>query len=143
MNNHSVSLGSWVGQTLQVLSRTLDLRSQKHAVIASNLANMDTPGYQPLELTFEEELQQALGHGATQPRRTHQDHLPGGLTDVARVQARLRKHQDYALGNGSYQLDLDREMAKLAQNSLGYEVTVQLIAKKLAGLRLAISEGGR
>jgi len=59
------------------------------------------------------------------------------------VQPTVRLRRDYALGNGLYQLDLDREMAKLAQNHLRYEVTVQMIAKKLAMLRQAISEGGR
>lgn len=143
MDNNSLPFANWVGRTVQVLSRSLDLRSQRHGVIASNLANMDTPGYQPLELTFEEELQQVLGQTGHLQTRTHQDHLPGTVDEVAMIEPRLRLHRDYALGNGSYQLDLDREMARLAQNSLAYEVTVQLISKKLASLRLALSEGGR
>ena len=143
MNNHSFSFGNWVGRTVQLLSRSLDLRAQRHGVIASNLANIDTPGYKPLELTFEKELQQALDLGGPRPTRTHQDHLPGTVGEVATIEPRLRQQREYALGNGSYQLDLDKEMARLAQNSLAYEVTVQLVTKKLAGLRLAISEGGK
>ena len=143
MNSRPFSFGNWVGRTVQVLSRSLDLRSQRHAVISSNLANMDTPGYKPLELTFEKELQEALGQGGPQPIRTHRHHLPGSADEAATIQPRLRQHRDYALGNGSYQLDLDREMARLAQNSVAYEVTAQLIARKLAGLRLAINEGGK
>ena len=143
MNNSSLSFSNWVDRTVQVLSRSLDLRSQRHSVIASNLANMDTPGYKPLELTFEKELQQALGLNGIQPIRTHQDHLPATAGEAATIQPQLRPHREYALGNGSYQLDIDKEMAKLAQNSLAYEVTAQLINKKLAGLRLAIGEGGK
>jgi flagellar basal-body rod protein FlgB len=143
MSNSSFTFGNWVGRTVQLLSRSLDLRSQRHAVIASNLANIDTPGYKPLELTFEKQLQQATGQGGPQPIRTHQHHLPGDMDDVAKIEPRLRQQQEYALGNGSYHLDLDKEMARLAKNSLAYEVTVQLISKKLAGLRLAINEGGK
>ena len=143
MNNRSFSFGNWAGRTVQLLAKSLDLRSQRHGVIASNLANIDTPGYKPLELTFEKQLQQAIGQGGVQAIRTHQDHLPGDMDDLATIEPRLRQQREYALGNGSYQLDLDKEMARLAKNSLAYEVTVQLISKKLAGLRLAISEGGK
>ena len=143
MNERSFSLGNWFGRTIQVMSKALDLRSQKHAVIAGNVANMDTPGYKPRELTFEKELQQAIGTAGLQPRRTHGRHLPVGPDQVAELEPRLRMRRDYAMGNGSYQLDLDKEMAKLAQNNLIYEATVQLIAKKMASLRFAITEGGK
>jgi len=133
----------WLGRTVDFLGRALDLQSEAHGVISGNLANLDTPGYIPRELTFEQELQQALGQGELSLQRTHPDHLPPGAADVSQLKPEVRYRQDFALGNGSYQLDLDNEMAKLAQNNLKYEATVRLIAKKLAMLREAITEGGK
>jgi flagellar basal-body rod protein FlgB len=143
MSEPSTVTANWLGRAVQVLSRTLDLRAQRHAVISGNLANLDTPGYIPRELTFEGQLQQVLGHQGLQPKRTDARHLPPGPEDGAGVQGRLRLRRDYALGNGSYYVDLDREMARLAQNDLLYETTVQLLAKRLSALRLAIIEGGK
>ncbi|MBW1980194.1 MAG: flagellar basal body rod protein FlgB [Deltaproteobacteria bacterium] len=144
MEGKIFAAGGWLGRTMEVFSRALDLRAEKHAVIAANVANMDVPGYVPKELTFERELQQALGQGGgLQPVRTNPHHLPAAGDSLAAVQGKLEDRRDYALGNGSYQLDLDNEMSRLVQNDLKYEVTAQLLAKKLTLLRLAIVEGGK
>src|SRR5215470_17141467 len=64
--------------TLDVLHKTLDLRQQRHTVLASNIANAETPGFIAKEVRFEEALRAA----ATPPpppsplTRTHPEHLP-------------------------------------------------------------------
>ena len=61
-------------RTMRLLERTLDLRSGRQRVIASNLANEETPGYRASELTFMDQLQSAhkgplpIVLAATQPR---------------------------------------------------------------------------
>lgn len=47
-------------RTINVLSKVLDLRQQKQELIASNIANAQTPGYIPAQLSFEEDLARAL-----------------------------------------------------------------------------------
>jgi len=47
-------------QTFESLSRALDLRTENQTVIASNIANADTPGYQAKELNFEKALARAI-----------------------------------------------------------------------------------
>ena len=51
-------------QTFEALSRTIDLRTQNQTVIASNIANADTPGYQAKELDFEKAMGRALESGS-------------------------------------------------------------------------------
>jgi flagellar basal-body rod protein FlgB len=46
-------------RTIRLLERSLDLRSARQRVIASNLANEETPGYRASELTFMDQLQSA------------------------------------------------------------------------------------
>src|SRR5215475_3584432 len=63
--------------TLDVLHKTLDLRQQRHTVLASNIANAETPGFIAKDVRFEEALQA----GATPPqpsplRQTHPEHCP-------------------------------------------------------------------
>ena len=48
------------GKTVDLLSRALDFRSANHSVIAGNLANIDTPGYKPKELSFNKELRKVM-----------------------------------------------------------------------------------
>ena len=47
----------------QLLSKVLDLRAEKAQVIASNIANAETPGFTPSEFTFEQDLANAI-HGS-------------------------------------------------------------------------------
>ena len=46
-------------ETISMLSKALDLRSRKHSVIVSNIANIDTPHYKAFDLAVEEELKRA------------------------------------------------------------------------------------
>jgi len=69
---------------IHLLKKTLDLRSANQRVIASNIANADTPGYAPARFEFEQELQQAIqGKGLVQ--NTHPDHIPIGASDLSSV----------------------------------------------------------
>lgn len=57
---------SWlVDPTQRILEQALDGLSQRNALIASNLANIDTPGYQPQSIDFESTLRAELGDQAT------------------------------------------------------------------------------
>ncbi|MHC4454093.1 MAG: flagellar basal body rod protein FlgB, partial [Planctomycetota bacterium] len=47
-------------KNIEVLSKLLDLTNVKNKVIANNIANVNTPGYKKLEVTFQEELRKAI-----------------------------------------------------------------------------------
>ncbi|MFT5430582.1 MAG: flagellar basal-body rod protein FlgB [Myxococcota bacterium] len=106
------------------LGRSLDLRLKRQELITSNLVNSDTPHYQPKDLEFEGYLQsaQALEAGA--------DKLP-----VDRVVDR---------GNATDTLDgnavnKDEEIGKASENMLRYTTTLELMQRKMAILRYAIT----
>ncbi len=50
------------GKTFQIIEKALELRSQKSAVISSNLVNIDTPGYRARDLPFKKIMEQYLGN---------------------------------------------------------------------------------
>lgn len=125
---------------IHLLKKTLDLRSANQRIIASNIANADTPGYTPARFEFEQELQQALqGKGAAQI--THPGHIPLGASDLSSVTGTISRDQDTTgIGDGNG-VNIDQEMLTLSENELMYESATQLLNKKLAMLSYVIQGG--
>lgn len=129
-----------MGRTIEILSRVLDFRSANHQVIAGNLANIDTPGFRPKELSFDHELQRAADKTNLYLKTTNPGHLSlssgatGGSFSVNAMEIESME---------SNQLNIDEEMAKMMKNNLLYEVSARLLTKKFQSLRTAIEEGKR
>ena len=112
----------------RTLERALDLRLDRQNLIASNLANVDTPGYQPVDLRFEETLRSML------------DDRGGGLPPSAAEAFFDPAVTPGADGNG---VDLDREMSRSSINSMLYSTALRLHQGRTQLLRLALTEGAR
>ena len=120
------------------LSYALDFHLERHNLLASNLANVDTPRYKPLDLArvgndgFEQAMQVALA-------RTDQRHMSVGGSDplVGRV------FQDLSAGGGADGnfVSLDRESGKLAANRLRYDMVSVLVKSQLDSLMKAANDG--
>ncbi len=128
-------------RTMATLGRALDLRSEKHELIASNIANMDTPGYKPFDLLVEETLQKEDGPAGVTLAATRPGHI-GGNPAQGRIEQIVQRTADagQVKGDGNA-VDVDREMSALAENSLMYSVLTRSLSKKFAAIRLAISGG--
>lgn len=113
-------------QTYEALSRALDLRSENQTIIAANIANADTPGYQAEELSFEKAMGKALESG----------------DDVSRVKGELHHQINDVVREDGNTVDRDAEMVSMAQNQLLYDAAADLVKKKLALLKYTISDGG-
>ena len=116
-------------------SKALVLRAERQRVIASNIANADTPGYVARDLNFKDAMSQASGAGlsASGASRaggaTHPKHiaLSGGTTGSAGGASGLAytaQTQPTVDGNS---VDLDRERANFVDNSVRYESTLRFI----------------
>lgn len=129
------------GQTIELLSKEIDLRARNHNHIAANLANVETPGYTPTRLSFEQQLKEALS--ARPPHSsgvTHERHIPlkGKPHDLGAVQGTVVDSSASTVGRDGNRVDVEREMAALAENQIMYNASVQLLAKKFEGLKQAI-----
>jgi len=131
-------------KTISLLERSLDLRSLNQRVLASNIANMDTPNYKAVELGVVEEMQREKD---TNPGislvRTHVNHLPIKNTAMNQVKLKTAKAPDFSLRGDGNTVDIDRTMGSLSKNTLLYNAATQLISNKLKGLRNAIKGGGQ
>lgn len=121
--------------TLQLLERSLDTRLERHNVLASNLANADTPGFLPRDVDFASAMRAAAqeigggqgqgeGHGPRAPAPT----LVGAAAGAA-------------AGIDGNKVDADRTLVSLAENGLQYGASAKVAAKKLAILRYVASDG--
>lgn len=132
-------------KTINTAAKALDLRSRRHELIVSNLANADTPDYKSFDLLIEKAIaSQDEDKGQLQMKRTHTGHLQlnGGTRNNLQPYIVQHKDQNNLRGDGNT-VDMDREMANLASNQLLYKVTTQLVGKKFQGLKNVIKGGNR
>lgn len=129
------------GTTVDLLGKTLDLRAQNHNHISANIANAETPGYVPTRLSFESELKEAVkGKGVGTPVTTNPRHIPlkGKGTSLENVTGTIVETPANSVGVDNNAVELESEMGKMAENQIMYNASVQLLAKKFEGLKLAI-----
>jgi flagellar basal-body rod protein FlgB len=100
------------------LERYMDLLSSRQKLVASNIANADTPGYRTQDIDFQSEFLNAAG-GA--PRTAEVTELP--------------------VKNDGNNVSLDREARLLAENALRFQLASQLMKSQLRVVRSAIQEG--
>lgn len=127
---------------MQLLSKVLDLREQNQQVIASNIANAETPGYSPARFEFEEELKMAVGKPDNLTlTRSHQQHIPVGLHDLQSVSGSITYAEDQTGIGDENGVKVDDEMLALSENQILYEAAAQLLKKKLAMISYVVSGG--
>jgi flagellar basal-body rod protein FlgB len=130
------------GGTLPLLERAMDLRSLKHNVTVSNIANKDTPDYKAFDLLVEEELKKTMGSGNELGlKRTRRGHFSGRTIGGGAVSVEADKSSQYAVKRDGNTVDIDKEMAKLSENNLMYNALSQIISRKFQGLKEVIQGG--
>lgn len=131
---------SSIAKNFEVYSRALDLRSQRHQVLASNIANADTPNYKARDFDFRSAMQTALGEkagvGSLPMHLTARGHLGAGVNGGAPALQYRSEFQSAVDGNT---VDMDVERAQIADNALQYQILTQLIGNKFQGLRSAMA----
>lgn len=131
-------------QTLATATRALNLRARRHELIISNLANADTPGYKAFDLEMKAAIAAQAGEGPTAHlAQTHPVHIPVGPSRNDHLRPYLVRSADpnNMRGDGNT-VNMEREMANLAENQLMYKASAQIVAKKFQSLKSVI-QGGR
>jgi flagellar basal-body rod protein FlgB len=122
-------------KVMNLLADDLDVRVQNSKIIASNIANVDTPGYKAKELKFQQMLSDNMD--GLQMKRTNVKHItdaPAGLQSAEISESSIAGRPD---GNN---VNIDEEMLKLTENNIKYNVAVQLLSKKMRQIQTAISQ---
>ena len=117
------------GKTIDILSAMLDFRSERHKIISSNITNLDTPDYLPKELTFREALQGVVDSGGGTSMT---------VTDKRHLSERSAAEGEVTVSGDK--VDIDDQMAKMAENQLMYNFSVDLMARKFRSLTTVLKE---
>lgn len=125
----------------ELAGKVMDMRLQRQNVVMSNLANVRTPGYRPLRLEFEEDLQAALGRDAKgKMSRTEGGHLPATFNPQGFGADFHRTFQPH-VEHGQDEVDLDKEVAVMSKNSMMYNALATIVKKGFQGMTKIIQEG--
>jgi flagellar basal-body rod protein FlgB len=116
-----------------VHAQALQLRSRRGELIASNLANADTPNYKARDLDFRNALDTA--QSATSMRSTHASHFSAG--NGSSTAATLYRVPNQASLDGNT-VDTQTEQAKFSENAVRYQTTLRFLGGKISGLMKAI-----
>ncbi|HTU41886.1 MAG TPA: flagellar basal body protein [Candidatus Aquilonibacter sp.] len=122
--------------TTEALGRFLDVDVARYKLIASNLANIDTPGYRTRDLDFREELRRA------EDEEKATEEFGGAVLSYAAyapVPRRIRGLLERPDGNN---VSLERETLLLADAQMKYNLGVQLLKDEFHTLSQAINSGG-
>lgn len=129
-------------QNMRLLSKVLDLRSKNAEVIASNIANAETPGYSANRFSFEEDLARAVASDkGLQLATSHRHHIPVHPLRFEDVSGKLITTADKTGIGDKNSVKVNQEMLNLSENQLLYETAAQLLKKKLGQISYAISGG--
>ena len=111
----------------------MNARLEKQGLIQSNIANIETPGYNTQDFSFAAVMESAL-RGRGQLAQTNNKHIQLDPVELA-------ESMEYS--SEKRPVDLDEEMQKLSENQLMYQLTAKIMAKKFAGLQTVIDEGSK
>jgi len=135
-------------QVFGVQSAAISLRMQRQQLIASNIANADTPGYKAVDFNFSSALRAAIGDSsasaATQPVGKPVLTAPGHQTGSRSAYAGLST--DYRTlyrtpaqpSADANSVDMDLERARFAENSIKYEAALKSLNGQIKTLLSAI-----
>ena len=120
--------------TVDTLQAALTYHRERHTVLAGNVANLETPGYRPLD------LQRRSAEGA--PGEMSVTHA-GHLTAPAVTADFVTSFDDGGALQGSdgNAVTLEREMSKIDANRARYATSAELLSRRFAMLRYAAGDG--
>jgi len=124
---------------VNMLSKELDIKTYRNELIASNIANIDTPGFKGKDIDFKSVLSESLNDiemKISDPRHINSN----GSSGQNAISVVENPNSGRADGNN---VNIESEMLKLTENNIQYNISVHLVAKKLAGLKEAIREAAR
>jgi flagellar basal-body rod protein FlgB len=122
--------------------QALGLRAQRSEVLASNVANADTPNYKARDFDFASALRSAMhgprgSQGALSVDRTSPAHLSGGSGHGSDVDLKYRIPAQSSIDGNTVELDV--ELGQFSDNAIRYQADLTFVSGKIRLLQLAIT----
>lgn len=121
---------------IQGFTRLTDLATLRQKLISSNIANINTHGYQKKDIDFDTELRKAIMPDKLSTTPTNARHIVLGNSRSAAPKVHSTDSSENDTGVNS--IDVEQEMATMAQNQLIFDFAATMLSKKFKGLKAAI-----
>jgi flagellar basal-body rod protein FlgB len=131
-----------IEQDLRTYRTAMGLRSHRQELLASNIANADTPHFKARDIDFKSALGAALGKAGTDASaplsmaRTQAGHIAGEGTGPYGAAVKYRAEYQGAVDGNTVNMDVER--AAFAENALQMEMLITFINQRFRGLTTAI-----
>jgi flagellar basal-body rod protein FlgB len=122
-----------------MMKKSLDFSASRQLLITTNISNVDTPGYKAHDIDFQEQLSNVFRSDGLSMKKTNDQHFGPSSAAVKSMQPMPFEEMDASKSNGN-NVDMDKEMAKLAENQIRFNATIQLMMKRGSSVRAAITE---
>ncbi len=137
-----------ITKSFDLMKEALNYRAVRQDMIASNIANADTPFYRPKDIRFEEKLiakKQELfseNEHTLKMAKTSSKHLEG-IDRKADTQAKVFFRDGHMARNDANSVDLDVETSEMAKNSVMYNTLISGMKKQASIFRAVIDYSGK
>lgn len=127
-------------KTLKALAASLNFRQMRQEILAANVANAETPGYKSKVVDFEAALQRALDvDGNLEMLTSDSEHFDVGNGGFDNLQPEIYDDPNGIVSEDGNTVDKEAELAKMAENKILFDASVQLLNKKLGMIKYVIS----
>lgn len=129
-----------IDQQMDTLRTAANLRAYRQQLLASNIANADTPNYKARDIDFQAALDKAVpGQGGNLVMaKTSARHLTGAAGDGAPAGAQVKYRTEYQSAVDGNTVNMDVERSAFAENAVHLEATLTFIREKLRSLQSAV-----
>ena len=119
-------------------TQALKLRTFRQQLLASNIANADTPNYKAVDIDFGKELKRIMagGEGSVQPSMTNARHLAGKNSNPFGAQVLYRTDVQGNIDGNTVNMDVER--AKFTENALRYEAALSALNSEIQHIKAAL-----
>ncbi|EFE95145.1 MULTISPECIES: flagellar basal body rod protein FlgB [Serratia] len=122
----------------------LNLRAQRQEILAGNIANADTPGYQARDIDFASQLNKVMAQGRASGSGvalslTSARHIPAQNLQPPQLDLLFRVPDQPSIDGNT--VDMDRERTNFADNSLKYQTDLTLLNGQIKGMMSVLQSG--
>lgn len=128
-----------------MMGRKLEWLRARSAILAENVANADTPGYEARDLKpldFKAQLSRAAAATATPLAVTNVRHMAPPPDPMSGRLAVAKEQASFETTLSGNSVNLEQQMAKVGETQLSYQTVIELYRKHLSMFRTALGRGG-
>ncbi|PSL51184.1 flagellar basal-body rod protein FlgB [Salsuginibacillus halophilus] len=124
--------------SLQAAMHGLDGAAARQNSISNNISNVDTPNYSREVTSFKDTLNQAVQNGNLEAHQTNDEHIAFGTQEVG---PKTTKDTSSMYNHNGNNVDMDREMANMAQNQIYYNALADRAGGQFTKIKTALQGG--